>query len=123
MDEAEHCHRLAFIQHGRIVALGSPSEIKATVMRGQVLEIDCNDPAQALRALREFEGLHEVALYGARIHVVAEGIGARRAEIEGALTRAGIQVRALDVVAPSLEDVFISSVRQGGVEAAQVRDL
>jgi ABC-2 type transport system ATP-binding protein len=103
------------------VALGSPSEIKATVMRGEVLEIDCSDPAQALRALRELDGLHEVALYGAQIHVVAEGIGARRGEIEGVLTGAGIQVRALDVVAPSLEDVFISSVRHSGVRGKETK--
>ena len=70
MDEAEHCHRLAFIQYGRIVALGSPTEIKKRVMRGQVLEIDCDEPAQALRALRELEDVDEVALYGAQIHVV-----------------------------------------------------
>ena len=116
MDEAEHCHRLAFIQHGRIVALGSPTEIKETVMRGQVLEIDCDDPAQALRVLRELAGLDEVALYGALIHVVAEEITARRREIEGVLMGAGIEVRTLDVIAPSLEDVFISSVRESGVE-------
>ncbi len=112
MDEAEHCHRLAFIQAGRIVALGSPSEVKETVMRGQVLEVDCDKPDQALRALREFEGLDEVALYGALIHVVAEGIAERRQEIEGVLTSAGLEVRALDVIAPSLEDAFISSVRE-----------
>jgi ABC-2 type transport system ATP-binding protein len=112
MDEAEHCHRLAFIQSGRIVALGSPTEIKETVMRGQVLEIDCDDPAQALRALRELGGLDEVALYGALIHVVAGEIAARRQEIEDLLTGAGVMVRALDVIAPSLEDVFISSVRE-----------
>ena len=116
MDEAEHCHRLAFIQHGRIVALGSPTEIKETVMRGQVLEIDCDDPAQALRALRELEGLDEVALYGALIHVVAEGIAARRQEIERVLSEAGVTVSTLDVIAPSLEDVFISSVRERGVQ-------
>jgi ABC-2 type transport system ATP-binding protein len=112
MDEAEHCHRLAFIQHGRVVALGSPTEIKETVMRGQVLEIDCDDPAQALRVLRELDGLDEVALYGALIHVVAEGVAERRQEIEGVLTGTGVKVRALDVIAPSLEDVFISSVRE-----------
>jgi ABC-2 type transport system ATP-binding protein len=115
MDEAEHCHRLAFIQHGRIVALGSPTEIKETVMRGQVLEIDCDDPAQALLALRQLEGLDEVALYGALIHVVAEGIASRRQEIERVLTEAGVTVDALDVIAPSLEDVFISSVRGSGI--------
>jgi ABC-2 type transport system ATP-binding protein len=111
MDEAEHCHRLAFIQHGRIVALGSPTEIKETVMRGQVMEIDCDDPAQALLALRQLEGLDEVALYGALIHVVAEGIASRCQEIKRALAEAGVTVDALDVIAPSLEDVFISSVR------------
>ena len=115
MDEAERCHRLAFIQRGRIVALGSPSEIKDTVMRGQVLEIDCDDPPNALRALQGLDGLDEVALYGALIHVVAEGVAARRQEIERVLANAAVEVRTLDVIAPSLEDVFISSVRESGV--------
>ncbi len=120
MDEAEHCHRLAFIQGGRIAALGSPTQVKETVMRGQVLEIDPDDPARALRVLRELDGLDEVALYGALIHVVAEGITARRQEIEGVLTSAGIKVRGLDVIAPSLEDVFISSVRESGVRKESI---
>jgi ABC-2 type transport system ATP-binding protein len=115
MDEAEHCHRLAFIQRGCIVALGSPAEIKDTVMRGQVLEVDCDDPPDALRALRGLDGLDEVALYGALIHVVAEGVAARRQEIERVLANAGVEVRTLDVIAPSLEDVFISSVRESGI--------
>ncbi len=112
MDEAEHCHRLAFIQQGRIVALGSPSEIKETVMRGQVLEVDCDDPTQALRILRQMAGLQEVSLYGAVIHVVAPEVAERQGEIEAALTSVGVGVQALDVISPSLEDVFIASVRQ-----------
>jgi ABC-2 type transport system ATP-binding protein len=113
MDEAEHCHRLAFIQRGRLVALGSPSEIKSTMMLGQVLEIDCDDSTRALRALQNLDDLDEVALYGALIHVVARDVDARRPEIARALSDAGVKVRSLDVVPPSLEDVFISSVRQG----------
>jgi ABC-2 type transport system ATP-binding protein len=112
MDEAEHCHCLAFIQQGRIVALGSPGEIKEAVMRGQVLEVDCDAPGAALEALRALPGLDDVSLYGALIHVVAEGVAERRQEIESALTSAGVKVRALDLIAPSLEDVFISSVRE-----------
>jgi ABC-2 type transport system ATP-binding protein len=114
MDEAEHCHRLAFIQQGRIVALGSPNEIKASVMHGQVLEVDCDAPDKALRALRELGGLEDVSLYGALIHVVAEDVVNRRQEIRERLTGAGINVRTLDVIAPSLEDVFISSAREMG---------
>jgi len=112
MDEAEHCQSLAFIQHGRIVARGSPAGIKETEMRGQVLEIDCDRPDRAIPALRGMGLFEEVALYGALIHAVAAGVGAHRAEIEAVLEGAGVEVRSLDLIAPSLEDVFISTVRR-----------
>jgi ABC-2 type transport system ATP-binding protein len=111
MDEAEHCQSLAFIQHGRIVALGSPVEIKETKMRGQVLEIDCDRPELAIPALREMGAFEEVALYGALIHAVAPDVEALKGEIRGVLQQAGVTVRTMDAIAPSLEDVFISSVR------------
>jgi ABC-2 type transport system ATP-binding protein len=112
MDEAELCQRLAFIQRGRIVADGSPAGIKDREMRGQVLEIDCSSPAIAIPALREMEAFEEVALYGALIHAVAPDVEAILPEIEKQLGRAGVEVRTMEVIAPSLEDVFISSVRR-----------
>jgi ABC-2 type transport system ATP-binding protein len=111
MDEAEHCHRLAFIQRGRLVALGSPEAIKAEKMCGQVLEIDCTAPAVAIGALRETGLFDEVSLYGALIHVVAEDVEAYRSQVEAALREAGIEIQSMEVIAPSLEDVFIASVR------------
>ncbi len=111
MDEAEHCQSLAFIQRGRIAVQGSPAIIKETKMRGQVLEIDCEEPATAIRVIREMGVFEEVALYGALVHVVALDVGALRTEIADQLQLAGVRVRTMDVIAPSLEDVFISSVR------------
>ena len=144
MDEAEHCQDLAFIHNGRIIAQGAPEEIKLNKMQGQVLEIDCDRPGEAIGILRQLtlpptaerlpmqlstlppvggieggveggiEGealFEEVALYGALIHVVAEEIAAHKPRIEQALTEQGVQVRTMDVIAPSLEDVFISNVR------------
>ena len=111
MDEAEHCQDLAFIHSGRIIAQGAPEEIKLNKMQGQVLEIDCTLPDQAIGLLRKMELFDEVALYGALIHVVAEGIAERKPYIKQALTEQGVQVRTMDVIAPSLEDVFISNVR------------
>ncbi len=111
MDEAEHCQNLAFIQYGRIVALGSPAEIKETKMRGQVLEIDCDDPATAIPVLWEMGAFEEVALYGLLIHAVAPDVEALKPRIEAAFRDKGIGVRTMDRIAPSLEDVFISSVR------------
>ena len=112
MDEAEHCQRLAFIQYGRIVARGSPAEIKETSMRGQVLEIDCNQPEVAIPALREMGAFEEVALYGALIHAVAPDVESLKPQITRVLHQAGVRVDTMDIIVPSLEDVFISSVRR-----------
>jgi ABC-2 type transport system ATP-binding protein len=111
MDEAEHCQDLAFIHNGRIIAQGAPEEIKLNKMQGQVLEIDCTEADKALVILREMGLFEEVALYGALVHVVAEDVAAYEFRINQALTGAGIHIRAMDVIAPSLEDVFISNVR------------
>lgn len=112
MDEAEQCEYLAFIQGGRLVASGSPQEIKAHTMRGQVLEIDCARPDLAISLLRRLNCFEEVALYGALIHVVADEAEALRPLIDQTLTDEGIPVHAIDRIAPSLEDVFIASARR-----------
>jgi ABC-2 type transport system ATP-binding protein len=111
MDEAEHCHRLAFIQRGQLAAIGSPEAVKREKMRGQVLEIDCTAPQTAMGVLQAMGAFDEVSLYGTLIHVVAEGVQARRKEIEAALLQEDVKITSMDVIAPSLEDVFIASVR------------
>ncbi len=116
MDEAEHCQDLAFIHGGQIIARGSPEEIKQNRMHGQVLEIDCAQPDQGIILLRKMGLFEEVALYGALIHVVSEGVAEYKSHIRQSLTDAGIQVQGMDVIPPSLEDVFISNVRNHVVE-------
>ena len=123
MDEAEHCHRLAFIQRGRLVALGSPEAIKREEMRGQVIEIDCAAPQAAMGVLRAMDLFDEVSLYGALIHAVTEARPRHRAQIETALRAAGIEMRSIDVIAPSLEDVFIASVREQKDEMPQAAEM
>lgn len=110
MDEAEHCHCLCFIQNGRLVALGSPEEIKSQNMQGQVLEISCSEPDRALVTLKQTAPFGDVALYGATLHAVVEDVDLARREIEKILATEGIEVQAIERIAPSLEDVFIASV-------------
>ncbi|HVO43078.1 MAG TPA: ABC transporter ATP-binding protein [Aggregatilineales bacterium] len=115
MDEAELCQRIGFISQGRLVALDSPARLKQTQMRGQVLEISTPDADRTLRTLRAArqEGrmaLEEVALYGAQIHAVVPDASQYREIIRGLLTAEGIPVNAIEWIAPTLEDVFISSV-------------
>jgi ABC-2 type transport system ATP-binding protein len=111
MDEAEHCQELAFIQRGRIAAQGSPMQIKERVMRGAVIEIDCDRPGDAMAWLRDVQGLDQVSLYGALIHVVTSDAGSHVSLIHHALQAGGIDVRSVEVIPPSLEDAFIASVQ------------
>jgi ABC-2 type transport system ATP-binding protein len=115
MDEAEHCHRLVFIQNGRLAAMGSPEEIKKEKMDGQVLEIDCSNVTAAVTILREANLFQEVALYGAQIHVVIDNAQAHQekasSRIRELLAAEDITVEGIAVIEPSLEDVFIASVR------------
>jgi len=116
MDEAEHCHQLAFIQRGKLIASGSPEEIKSEVMRGQVLEIAPTDTPKAVRILRAARDagklpLEEVAMYGSLVHVVGPDMEQHMAAIAAELRQAGVEPGPMAVIEPSLEDVFICAVR------------
>ena len=116
MDEAEHCHRLGFLQHGKLIAYGSPQQIKDQVMKGQVLEFAPSDPIRAVKLLRsaQQEGrlpLQEVELYGSLVHVTAADMSKNQPAITRELGQAGIQVREKALIDPSLEDVFIACMK------------
>jgi len=116
MDEAEHCHQLAFIQRGKLIARGSPEEIKRDMMRGRVLEIAPADTPQAVRVLRAAREagrlpLDEVAMYGALVHVVAQNMKQHQDAVAAELRRAGIEPGPMAIIEPSLEDVFIACMR------------
>ena len=115
MDEAELCQRIGFISQGRLVALNSPARLKLTQMRGQVLEIRTLHPDLAMRALKGAQqngriALDEVALYGAQIHAVVPDAKKYKEIIQKLFEAEHIQVTTIEWIAPTLEDVFISSV-------------
>jgi ABC-2 type transport system ATP-binding protein len=116
MDEAELCQRVGFINQGRLVAMGTPDELKQTHMHGQVLEIDTPEPDRAVRLLKDAQAkgslpLDEVALYGAQIHVVVPSADEFLGPIRKLLHSEAIQVSNIVWIMPTLEDVFISTVR------------
>jgi ABC-2 type transport system ATP-binding protein len=119
MDEAELCQRVGFISQGRLVALDSPGRLKLTQMRGQVLEVNTPTPDRALRVLKAAQENHtlefdEVALYGAQIHVVTPTAEGSTDAIRALLIDEGVPVTSIDWIAPTLEDVFISAVKERG---------
>jgi drug efflux transport system ATP-binding protein len=111
MDEAENCHRLAFIYQGRIVAEGTPQEMKASQMRAQVVEIDCDNTDAALRVLRDAKLFDEVALYGSLIHAIGDNAAEKIPRARDILSAKNISVTSTESIVPSLEDVFIARLR------------
>jgi ABC-2 type transport system ATP-binding protein len=110
MDEAEHCDRLAMIYGGKLIALGSPAELKAQYAdAGQLLEIEADPLMRALDVLAE--AVHDVAVFGTTLHAV---VHAARGEamVRTTLERAGVAVRRVEPIAPSLEDVFVRLIEQ-----------
>jgi ABC-2 type transport system ATP-binding protein len=117
MDEAELCQRIGFISQGRLVALDTLPRLKATQMRGQVLEIATQDAERTLRALKGAQAsgqvrFDEVALYGAQVHAVVPDAAEYKNVVRRLLATEGIAVNSIEWIAPTLEDVFISSVKQ-----------
>lgn len=112
LDEAEHCDTLAFIYGGRIIALGTPEEIRTRQMSGELLEITTPQYAEALDLLAGLPDVREAALFGRAIHVTVPNAAAALPGLRRALEQSGIVVEEITPVQPSLEDAFVSLVER-----------
>jgi len=109
MDEAERCHRLAYIAWGRLLAVGSGAEIVA----GQGLaawRVSAPDPAELARRLAGQPGVADVTPFGNELHVT----GRDRAALAATAARFGADPRQRwTEIEASLEDVFIALMGDG----------
>jgi ABC-2 type transport system ATP-binding protein len=107
LDEAERCNRLALLNEGRLLGVGTPDEIKG-LMTGALLEVRTSAPRRTAALLRERLAGASVGLFGDRVHVVTRdpaGTGRQTRELVAA---AGFELVSIRSVEPSLEDVFVS---------------
>jgi ABC-2 type transport system ATP-binding protein len=109
LDEAERCNRLALLDQGRIIGLGTPEEVKR-MMRGTILEVRASQPRKATERLRGKFGANAVGLFGDRVHVVTQEPHTTRDQVEVVLREAGLEVASIRQIEPSLEDVFVSVI-------------
>ncbi len=109
MDEAEYCNRIALINAGRLVAVGSPGKLRRSELGGTQFELDCDALGAGLEALRGVAGVIEVAIFGDKLHVLLSQ-AERASELRPLLTGRGIAAGEPRRIAPSLEDVFVQLV-------------
>jgi ABC-2 type transport system ATP-binding protein len=110
LDEAEYCHRLALIHAGRLVALGTVSELKQVFAGNAVLEVVAPRVGEALEALAKAPWAVETSVFGTRIHVVVSDAEEGRRDVERLLAAVGNEASSVERILPSLEDVFIHHV-------------
>ncbi|MFA6169318.1 MAG: ABC transporter ATP-binding protein [Candidatus Margulisiibacteriota bacterium] len=111
MDEAERCDRIALISDGRIIACDTPAKLKSTAMKGVLLEIECDDVMAGLEVIRGRPIILDLTLYGLFLHVVVEK-ESQGAELREVLVKNKIEVRRIEKIIPSLEDVFVFMVEE-----------
>jgi ABC-2 type transport system ATP-binding protein len=107
LDEAEHCHRLGLMYQGRLVAEGSPQELKDRMRAGVMLEVTCREPLRGLRLLRQEPALAAASLFGRRLHVLVEDPAAAEPLVRTVLGQAGLDVDEIEPIPVSLEDLFV----------------
>lgn len=114
MDEAERCHRLAILDHGRLVGDGTPAELTASI-EGRTLRVISTDPRDVQHALSGMPGVLSAAQIGTTLRILVDA-GAAATDVR---QRIGKAVKAIDAGArieparPNLEDVFVSVTHAG----------
>ena len=110
MDEAEYCHRLALMYRGKVIALGSPAELKTGLANHSLFQLDSSDPLETMRALEGLPGIRDVAVFGGGLHVTVDDPAAAESRIRQALAGKSIEVKRLEKIMPSMEDVFVAMI-------------
>jgi len=103
MDEAEYCDRIAIMDHGKIVALGTPEALKATVGKDRVAIATADDEA-AITALKDTFGIEAAKHEGMVMFPVEKG----EQFLPKLFAELGIAIRSVSVARPTLDDVFLA---------------
>jgi ABC-2 type transport system ATP-binding protein len=114
LDEAEHCHRIAIIDAGRLAALGTTDELKSIFANRPIVEIRSDRPVEAMRLLERMEDVEKTSIFGTAVHaVLTDRADAGPDVVRRRLDEGGIAGASVEVVAPSLEDVFLEVAGAG----------
>lgn len=111
MDEAERCHRIALMHHGKILECDTPQAIRKR-MPGTVIELRAQDAWAIRQRLLALPGVRAAEAFGERLHVIVDDV-CRLEAIRDMLTHPGEEAGSARLVRPTLEDVFVMRMQEG----------
>ena len=112
LDEAEHCHRIAIINAGRLAAIGTSHELKEVFADRPIVEIHSPRPVDVMKALDRMEDIQKTTVFGTAVHAVLKPGSTNVTELRSRLMGLGLEIGTVDRVMPSLEDVFLDVVER-----------
>ena len=112
MDEAEHCDWLALIDAGRIVASGSPSDLRKSQFHAHLLELDAESIFKWIDALEKVQGIEEVAMHGNKLHLTVEDPIEAQRHVREVGEKLKLGIGSIREITPSLEDIFVSVMKR-----------
>ena len=105
MEEAERCNTIAFINEGKILKIGQPTQLKHDLSR-QILEVTCRPLMKASRVFGALEGVRGVTVYGTTLNLNVTDQKTVEALVLAAAGKEGVEVTSIKSISASLEDVF-----------------
>lgn len=111
LDEAERCNRIGLIYQGELLIADTPSAVKAQ-MGGTILELRMENNQRGMKVLEGVESLRSLVLTGDKIHVLVDDPQEGEKVIREVLEAKKMEILSLLSVRPSLEDAFVSIVRE-----------
>jgi len=111
LDEAERCSRIGLIYQGELLIADTPLAVKAQMGRA-VLELRLEDHRKGMKVLENNPSLSSLVLSGDKIHALVDDPKEGEKAIREILKREGMEIFGLIEVRPSLEDVFVSIIRE-----------
>ncbi len=110
LDEAEHCHRIAIVNAGRLATMGTSRELKQIFASRPIIEIHSSRPVDVMRALEDMPEVEKTTIFGTAVHAVLRSADVNLDALSGSLHERGLSIDSVDRVMPSLEDVFLDVV-------------
>jgi ABC-2 type transport system ATP-binding protein len=120
MEEAEYCHRLALMYGGRVIALGSPQELKDQLRGHHILELTSSNLFESMTVVQSLPGTLDVAVFGGGLHITVDDEAAATARITAAVREKGITVERIGPIEPTMEDVFVAMIEAADKERKAV---
>jgi ABC-2 type transport system ATP-binding protein len=116
MDEAEYCHRIALINHGRLIATGSPAQLRDTALGGDLLLVECDALGATLEALQHAPDVLDCSVFGDALHILVRDAENGLRDLPTFLAAQGLQPRRMARIAAGLEDVFVQLITANAKE-------